>query len=59
MGPVNTKLVKGRGDATLATKKLIENLKESESLRMFDLKYQQLTEKEQQELSDIFGGEDI
>ena len=39
MGPVNTKLVKGRGDATLATKKLIENLKESESLRRLDLKF--------------------
>ena len=39
MGPVNAKLVKGRGDATLATKKLIENLKDSESLTQLNLKY--------------------
>lgn len=46
MGPVNAKLVRGRGDATLATKRLIENLKDSESLKYLNMKYMQLTEKE-------------
>ena len=59
MGPANTKLCKGRGDATKATKKIGDSFENKETVLTLLEKYELLTEEEQQELSDILKGEDV
>ena len=59
MGPVNTKIYKGRGDATLALKKASEALCERSNINTLMLKMDLLTEEEISELSEILNGADV
>ena len=46
MGPANTKLCKGRGDASKATKKIAEYFEKKERVLILLEKYELLTEEE-------------
>ena len=59
MGPVNTKMVKGRGDASLAIEKLRTEFCSNESLDKLLCKFKMLTDEEKEELSIILGKKDV
>ena len=59
MGPVNTKIQKGRGDATIALKNAGEALREQQNIFVLSKKLDLLSEQEVQELTEILDGADV
>ena len=59
MGPVNTKMVKGRGDASRAFEKLKTEFCSNESLDKLLCKFKMLTNEEKEEISIILGKKDV
>ena len=59
MGPVKSKIVPGRGDKYEATEQLITNMCTEDYLTELLMKFNRLDKEDQEEVSNIFDGEDI